>query len=181
MRILLVNLCCEPLSEMEFVKPIVNILRSLNADTLIRHYTEVNPEYLSSVEKVIICGSALRDDRFLVGEWFKWLEEYDKPVLGVGSSFQVIAKTFNRTLLNKTKIGLFNVRVIKKNILVDEKKFYAYFLTGKAAKISKPLETLAKTGTLDCMVKHESKDIYGCLFHPEATKPEIILNFALKA
>ncbi|MEM3715639.1 MAG: hypothetical protein QW145_00575, partial [Candidatus Bathyarchaeia archaeon] len=167
MRILLVSLCCDPLSELEFVKPILNILCSLSANVLVKHYTEVNPKDLSYVEKVIICGSALRDDKFLVGEWFRWLEECDKPVLGVGSSFQVIAKTFHCALLKKTRIGLFNVKVTRENILVSEKEFYAYFQTGKVAKISKPLETLARTGTLDCMVKHKSKDIYGCLFHPE--------------
>ncbi|MCX8171265.1 MAG: hypothetical protein N3E47_04770 [Candidatus Bathyarchaeota archaeon] len=180
MRILLINLCYEPLSELEFVRPIANILSNIGVNLLTKRYTEVNLRDLHSVEKVIISGSALRDDKFLVGEWFEWLEKCDRPVLGVGSSFQVIAKAFHCHLFDKAKIGLFNVKVVRENILVKEKEFYAYFLTGKAAKISKPLESLAKTGTLDCMIKHESKDVYGCLFHPEVTKPEIIVNFVLK-
>lgn len=180
MRMLLVSLCHDSLSELEFVKPIARILSKHDVNTSIKHYMEISLEDISPVEKVIVCGSALKDEEFLRSERFKWLEKCDKPVLCVGLGFQAVAKAFGCNLFNRTKIGVFNVKLVRDNVLIGEKRFHAFFLTRKAASISRPLETLAKTGTLDCMIKHGSKDIYGCLFHPEVTRPEIILNFALR-
>lgn len=177
---LLVSLCHDSLSELEFVKPVARILSKRGINTSIKHYMEIVQEDISLVEKIIICGSALKDEEFLRSDRFKWLEKCDKPVLGVGLGFQAVAKAFGCNLFNRTRIGVFNVKLVRDNALIDEKRFHAFFLTRRAANISKPLETLAKTGTLDCMIKHNSKDIYGCLFHPEVTRPEIILNFALK-
>lgn len=180
MTVLLINLCLDPLSELEFVKPIEHILKHHGANTLIKRYREISPEDLGLAEKVIVCGSALKDDLFLAGEWFRWLRECDKPILGVGSGSHAIAKAFGCSLINKMKIGMFRVKLTRENRLTDKRVFYAYFLTKRAIALAKPLEPLAKAGTLDCMIKHESREIYGCLFHPEVMNPEIIMNFISK-
>jgi len=180
MRILLISLCSDPLSELEFVKPIEHILKHERINLIVKHYMKISPGDSRLVEKVIICGSALKDNFFLAGEWFRWLSDFEKPILGVGSGAQVIAKAFGCNLIRKTKIGVFKVRLIKENKLVDKRVFYAYFLTGRAIELAKPLESLAKVGNIDCMVKHESREIYGCLFHPEVMSSEIIMNFILR-
>ncbi|MBS7639138.1 MAG: hypothetical protein QW804_01185 [Candidatus Bathyarchaeia archaeon] len=180
MRALLINLCLDPLSELEFVKPIEYILRYHGINTFIKRYMEISPEDLGLAEKVILCGSALKDDHFLTDKWFRWLEKYDRPILGVGSGSHAIAKAFGCSLINKTKIGMFKVRLIRESRLMDKRVFYAYFLTKRAIIPTKPLESLAKVGNLDCMIKHESREIYGCLFHPEVMNPEIIVNFISK-
>lgn len=180
MKMLLVSLCSDQLSELEFVRPIEQILRRQGVNIFTKHYTKVDLEDVGSAEKAIICGSALRDDAFLNSKAFNWLEKLDMQTLGIGSGCQLITKISGCKVLNKTRIGVFKVKLIKKNKLMDKKYFYAYFLTNKAAKITKPLETLAKVGAIECMVKHESREIYGCLFHPEVMNPEIIVNFALK-
>ncbi|MEM2939156.1 MAG: hypothetical protein QXU95_02635 [Candidatus Bathyarchaeia archaeon] len=180
MRVLLVSLCSDPLSELEFVRPIEQILGRQGIKIFTKHHTKVNLEDVDSAEKAIICGSALKDDAFLDSKAFIWLEKLDKPTLGIGSGCQLIMKILGCELFNKTRIGVFKVKLIKKNKLVDKKYFYAYFLTNRAAKITKPLETLAKVGAIECMFKHESREMYGCLFHPEVMSPEIIINFALK-
>jgi GMP synthase (glutamine-hydrolysing) len=180
MRVLLVSLCSDPLSELEFVRPIEQILRHQGISFFTKHYTKVILRDVDSSEKVIICGSALRDNAFLEGEQFTWLERSDKPTLGIGSGYQLITKILGCDFFDKTKIGVFRVRLTKENKLADRKYFYAYFLTNRAAKITKPLETLAKAGVMECMVKHEFRGIYGCLFHPEVMNPEIIVNFVLK-
>jgi len=180
MKVLLVSLCSNPLSDLEFVKPVERILRNISVDPLIKHHSEFRLKDLKSVDKVIICGSALKDKAFLESGSFKILRESDKPILGIGSGFHLIAKIFGCDLLDKTRIGVFRVRLLNKNILLEKKYFYAYFMTKKAAKIIKPLKILAKMGELECMIKHEYKSIYGCLFHPEVMNTEIILNFTLK-
>ena len=65
MRILLVSLCSNPLSELEFVRPIKQILSHHGIKSLIRHYIEATLEDAELSEKIIICGAALKDAAFL--------------------------------------------------------------------------------------------------------------------
>jgi len=179
MKVLIISLCSDPLSNMEFIKPIERILRHGGIEYSIKHYRSISQGDLKIVEKTVISGSPLKDHAFLEDEWFSWLNKFDKPVLGVGSSFQAIVRVFGGKIMDGKRIGVFKVRTIEHNKLVNG-SFYAFFLTNKAAEVGRPLKVLAKAGRLDCMVKHESKEIYSCLFHPEVINPEIILNFALK-
>lgn len=180
MRVLLISLCSDPLSEFEFVKPVEQILKHEGADIIVKHYIKFSPEDAGTAEKAIICGSALKDDFFLEGEWFRWLRDFEGPILGVGSGAQVVARALGCSLIRRTKIGVFKVRLVRENKLVDKRVFNAYFLTKRAIKRTKPLESLAKVGNLDCILRHESREIYGCLFHPEVMNPEIIVNFILR-
>ncbi|MEM2341217.1 MAG: hypothetical protein QXX94_01000 [Candidatus Bathyarchaeia archaeon] len=178
MKVLLISLCLDPLSELEFIEPIKHILRHHGIDTIIRHYTKFSPEDENLADKVIICGSALKDNAFLSDGSFMWLKKINKPVLGVGSGSQAIARTFNCNLVNRIKIGIFRIRLVRENKLIDNKKnFYAFFLTKRAIKLNEPLMALAKTGTTECIFKHKFREVYGCLFHPEVMNPEIITNF----
>lgn len=180
MKVLLISLCLDPLSELEFTEPIKHILRHYGADVITRHYTKFSLEDENLVDKVIVCGSALKDNAFLSNEWFMWLKKINKPVLGVGSGSHVIAMAFGCCLINRPKIGIFRVRLVRENKLIDNKNFYAYFLTKRAVKLNEPLMALAKTGTTECMFKHKLREVYGCLFHPEVMNPEIITNFILR-
>jgi len=180
MKVLLMSLCSDPLSDLEFVKPVEDILRNHGISSLIKHYSKISLRDLNSADKVIICGSALSDNAFLESGSFEILKESDNPILGIGSGFHIIARVFGCNLFNKIRIGVFRVRSLSENILLDKKCFYAYFMTKKVAEIIRPLKILAKSGELGCMIKHEHKDIYGCLFHPEVMNAEIILNFVLK-
>jgi GMP synthase-like glutamine amidotransferase len=176
--ILIINVCYDRLSESEFVKPIENILKNSDAQFLTNHYTSVAQDDLNKAEKIIICGTALRDLNYLKDiEMFSWLKEFRRPVLGICGGLQIIAKISHNDLIEKTRIGRFRVNVTRKNRLTPRKEFYSYFLNSRAVKIRKPLETLAKSRGLECMVKHKDKEVYGCLFHPEVLNPEVIVNF----
>jgi GMP synthase-like glutamine amidotransferase len=176
--ILVMNVCVDRLSELEFVRPIQGILKNDNSNFFVKHYSAITRNDVERAEKVIICGTALKDFEYLrnIGR-FEWLGEFEKPVLGICAGFEILAKVCGNDLIERRKIGKFRVEVIETNKLTPSREFYSYFLNSKDVKMKKHFLTLAKSEGLVCMAKHETKEIYGCLFHPEVLNPEIITNF----
>ena len=60
MKVLLISTCAEKLHELEFVKPISDILKKANVDFFVKSYLEINEEDLGNSDKVIICGTSLK-------------------------------------------------------------------------------------------------------------------------
>lgn len=166
--ILIVSMCKEKLSELEFVKP----LTKFTGYTL-RHYSEIKKLDIARADKIIITGTALKDFDYLQGN-FSWIKTCNKPILGICAGMQVIARAFNAQLEDFTTIGPRKVTVVKKNELVKG-DFDAYFLHTKTA--STGFDVLATTDGKPCMVKHPTKPIYCCIFHPEVMNENIISDF----
>ncbi|VVB81979.1 Glutamine amidotransferase class-I [uncultured archaeon] len=166
--ILIVNVCRDKLSEMEFVRPLAMLIK----DHVIVHYSKVKLADRKSAEKIIIAGTALKDFDYLEGK-FSWLKKTKRPVLGICAGAQVIGKEFGLKLEDFTLIGPQKVEVIKKNSLADG-AFNAYFLN---TKIVTGCDTLATSNGKPCMFKIPEKEIYGCLFHPEVLNESIIGRF----
>ena len=71
--ILLINICNEKLHELEFVKPIEDILNKNNIEFKTKHYSKIIKNDLKS-DKIIICGTSLKDNDFLKNlKYFEWL------------------------------------------------------------------------------------------------------------
>ena len=166
--ILVISTCKEKLSELEFVKPIAELVKGK-----VKHYSKVSKEDLEA-DKIIIAGTALKDFDYLEGD-FSWLKDFSKPVLGICSGMQIICKEYGVELQEFTAIGPQQVEVVKENKLA-EGKFNAYFLHTKTGTGN--FEVLAKTNGKSCLIKHPEKEIYGCTFHPEVMNKKIIENFA---
>ena len=176
--ILIVNVCSDKLSYLEFVKPIEDILKKAGAESLTRHFLSLNHHDISRVQKVIICGTALKDFEYLDNtRKFTWMHESSKPILGICAGMQIIAKVFNNRIVERTKIGRYKVKIIQKNSIAPKDEFYSYFLNSKAVEPTEDFETLGESGNVKCMIKHRHRRFYGCLFHPEVLNPEIITNF----
>jgi GMP synthase (glutamine-hydrolysing) len=176
--ILIINVCFDELSEFEFVKPVESILKKSSIRFFTKHYLSLVKDDLNSAEKIIICGTALKDFDYLENiDRFDWLKDSKKPILGICAGIQIIARIFDNDLIEKIKIGRLKVNVIRENKLTSKDEFYSYFLNSKAIKIRKHFDILANSERLNCMFKHKNKEIYGCLFHPEVLNPEIIINF----
>jgi GMP synthase-like glutamine amidotransferase len=176
--ILVVNVCSDKLSYFEFVKPVEDILKKARVDFLTRDFLSVNHRDISRTEKVIICGTALKDFKYLDNiDKFAWINESHMPILGICAGMQILARLFNNDVIEKTRIGRYRVRIIQKNSLSPKDEFYSYFLNSKAVAPNEDFEALGQSGDLKCMVKHKRERFYGCLFHPEVLNPEIITNF----
>jgi len=158
------------LSELEFLNPIVNLI----GKTVDYELTNIsNAEKKSvGVDKIIICGTAVADNDYLQNN-FEWLKDFNKPVLGICSGIQIIAKTFGGVIIPKKEIGMVEI----KGELFGQKKFKAYALhTNGISKLSK-FKILARSKKSIQAIKHKSKEIYGVMFHPEVRNEWIINEF----
>ena len=176
--ILVVNVCSDKLSYFEFVKPVEDILKKARVDFFTRDFLSVNHPDISRTEKAIICGTALKDFKYLDNiDKFAWINESSVPVLGICAGMQILARLSNNDVIERTRIGRYRVKIIQKSSLSPKDEFYSYFLNSKAVEPNDEFVALAESGDLKCMVKHKRERFYGCLFHPEVLNPEIITNF----
>ncbi len=173
--ILIVSTCKYKLSEEEFVKPIVEIVRECGFSYEIKRYRErIDTDY----SKVIVCGTALMDlDYLRYVDKFEWLKDYDGEVLGICAGYQIIAKVFDNDLVECKKIGVYEFEVVKDNPLIGKGTWKAYFLHRYALKDVKNLECLAMQKDEVCMFKVVGREFYGVSFHPEVLNREIVVNF----
>src|SRR3989344_5724981 len=122
--ILIISTCSLELSEFEFVKPIESILKSKRIKFFTEHYSSIKKDDLKKYDKVIICGTALKDFDYLKDiNKFSWLKEFNKPLLGICAGMQVLGKVFGNELVDKEEIGNLNVEVKLKNKLTEKEKF----------------------------------------------------------
>lgn len=178
--ILVVNICKEKLHYHEFVKPILDILKK-DIKYSVKGYKDITNKDLENADKVVICGTSLQDNDFMDHvEQFKWILEFDKPILGICGGMQVIGKVFGGKLKRKTEIGFYS-EDFRKNFLGLSGKTEVYHLHNYHIDFKKLEEFEVFAGnSVAQAVKHKKKEIYGVLFHPEVRQKELIKNFCLR-
>ena len=182
--ILLINTCKEKLHYFEFVRPIRDILKGENAKFFVKNYKEVNNKDLDNAEKVIICGTSLKDNDFSLSEnlkFFEWIRNFDKPILGICGGMQVIGRIFNALIRKEIEIGFFREKFEKSFLGIESgKEIEVYHLHNYYADFFRIRDfdcVCVAENKVTQAVKHKIKDIYGVLFHPEVRNKEIIKNF----
>jgi GMP synthase-like glutamine amidotransferase len=182
-RILLISTCSEKLHELEFVRPVEEILNGFGIESFVRKFNEVKKKDLRDFDKVIICGTSIKDNLFLEEIFnFYWLKEFNKSALGICAGMQVVGLMFSGKLSKKKKleIGFYNEKFNKEFLgLKDQKEVYHLHKNYVDFPEDK-FEIFSKSGKIVQAVKHKDKEIYGCLFHPEVRNKEVIEKFALK-
>jgi len=102
--ILLINICKEQLHELEFVKPIQDILLKNNLKFKVVHYKELKKIDIDNAKRIIICGTSLKDNDFLKNmRLFFWIRTCNKPILGICGGMQIIGKVFRNGRIEKKK------------------------------------------------------------------------------
>lgn len=176
--ILIINVCKDKLSEVEFVRPVQQIVKRAGFKSFVKHYTELYEEDFIDADKVIICGTALQDFDYIENiTKFDWIKKCKRPILGICAGMQIIGKVFGCEIYDKENIGQADVKTAVQNEFSDEEEFYAYFLNSKSIKLNKDFEVIIRNKEGEGMVKHKSKRVWGCLFHPEVMNSEIIVRF----
>src|SRR3989344_8400133 len=126
--ILIINICKEKLHYFEFVKPIEDILKNNNIKFFTKDYTLINKEDLKKANKVIICGTSLKDNKFIEDlDKFSWIEEFNKPILGICGGMQIILLLYGGELKKEKEIG-FSKENFKKEFLGVEGEVEVYHL-----------------------------------------------------
>ncbi|MCA9488114.1 MAG: hypothetical protein KC516_04095 [Nanoarchaeota archaeon] len=170
--ILLISMCSDKLHELEFVKPIENVV----GKCLVRHYKNFTLKDIEKADKVIISGTSLKDDFFLKElERFNWIRDYAKPVLGICAGMQIISLIFRGKLRKKKEIGYYRENFVKEFLsLKDEHEVYHLHNN----YVSLPKDFIKFTDSkIPQAIKHNSKNIYGVLFHPEVRNSKLIEEF----
>lgn len=184
-NILIISTCKEKLHELEFVKPVEDILKKNKMPFFTRNYREVSESDVERCLKIIICGTSLKDfDYFNNINSFSWLKNFEKPVLGICAGMQILVAIYGgqifgegRNVKDKLEIG-FVTAVFKKTFfgLVDNVQTYNLHQLG-VGKIGKYFEIFATSNEGIQAIKHKEKPIYGVLFHPEVRNKNLILEF----
>jgi len=178
--ILLIQICKETFHYFEFVKPIEDILNKMGVEFVSINYKDVSEEILSQADKVIICGTSLKDNGFLddVNDFF-WIKNFDKPILGICGGMHILGLVFDGELKKQQEIGLteieFNKEFLKMKGVKEVYELHNNYVESNAFNVFASSEYCPQA------IKHKHKPCYAVLFHPEVRNKEIIENFVNNA
>ena len=172
----MINVCKEKLHYYEFVKPIEDILKKNKIAFFTKHYTEIKESDLRKANKAIICGTSLKDFDYNkhLGK-FKWIKNFDKPVLGICAGMQIISSVFGGKKKIATEIGYYHEN-FKKKFLSFEREHEVYHLHNNYTILPEEFENFTD-GKIPQVIKHKTKPIYGVLFHPEVRNKKLVEEF----
>jgi len=180
--ILLVDLCYEKdsLSQCEFVHPIFDTLKRSGFSGEIRHFSELKRREWERYDRIILCGTALKDNYFAERiDLFSWMIECRKPILGICAGMQVISAVFGGQIVSQPAIGLETISIIRESALLGEpREIDGYHLHNFGVTLPEGFLLLAgKPGKVKAFC-HPTRPIYGIVFHPEVRNRGIIERFA---
>ncbi len=180
--ILLVDLCykSDSLSSYEFVNPIAHILDRIRATYRIVHYSELSRCLLDDSGKIILCGTALKDNDYCRHlESFCWLNSCNKPVLGICAGMQVIGSSFGGEIVPQPSIGLEKIDIIRDTPLLGKPRaIEGYLLHSFGVTLPESFNAVAGSLRKVDAFLHFSRPIYGIIFHPEVRNKWIVEKFA---
>ena len=181
-KLLIINVCKEKLHYFEFVKPIEDIARGMADDDVYfetRSYKNLKREDVKKFEKIIICGTSLKDCEYLNNlKKFLWIKRHGGKILGICAGMQVICLLYGCKLEQKADIGQRLISASKRFLGVEGWK-EVYELHNYSIKDTTSLRKLFEVfsqGSIDA-IKHKKKEIYAVLFHPEVRQKDLIRNF----
>jgi len=166
MKILVISTCKNKLSEYEFIRPF------LKYKPRVENYKKIKS--IKWADKIIITGTAIRDNDYLKNlEFFEWINEIKKPIIGICSGAQIIGLLNGGKIINNKEIGI--VKTIGK--IFGNKLTEVYSIHQNGIVNIKDFDIIAKSRKSDQIIKHKEKDIYGIYFHPEVRNMWIVDKF----
>ena len=160
----------------EFVLPIIGIAKESD-ECFVKHYLEIKLEDIRNCSRIILSGTALRNNVTLnQPDKFAWIEDCSKPVLGICAGMQTTGVVFGARLNACLEIGMTQITTLKSNPLFSS-TFKAYSLHNYSIELAAQFDALAESKKCVQAIKHRHRDIYGVLFHPEVRNKEILQHF----
>ena len=176
MTLLLISTCQERLSEREFVNPISTILSSTEHEIL--HYSKCTNDIIKSFDKIIICGTSLKDNEYVknMNIFKKLFHDFNGSLLGICSGMHIIGSIFGGKLIQKLEIGMTESETLEKNEICSG-NFEAYNIHTNSVNNLENFIIIAKNKSNVQIIKHKTKSIFGISFHPEVRNEKILYNF----
>ena len=179
--ILIVDLCYKPrsLSRYEFVDPIAGIVRRTGSMYEIVHFTELTGDLIEKAGGIILCGTALKDNFFAERiNLFSWIEDLNKPLLGICAGMQVVATVFGGGIVPQPKIGLEKIEIVKETpLLGPPREIEGYHLHNFGVTLPPGFDLVAGRPSLIEAFKHQTRPIHGIIFHPEVRNRWVVERF----
>lgn len=175
--VLLISTCYFEFHELEFVRPIKQLCEQFGWKTKIVNYEELDEKHIKNIEKIIICGTALKDDEYFEeAEVFGHLfTEFEGKILGICAGAQLLGAYYNGDLIEKKEIGLIkDIQITKKDSLLKEVSLKEVYALHNFAVENIECEILAQNEIPQIF---KNNNHYGVLFHPEIRNHKIIENF----
>lgn len=178
--ILVIQICKETFHYFEFVKPIEDIIKKMEVEFVSINYKKITKEILQKADKIIICGTSLKDNGFIddVND-FSWIKTINKPVLGICGGMHILGLVHGEKLKSKQEIGLKEIE-IKKDFFGIVGKTEVYELHNFYVD-SNEFDIIAHSDLCPQIIIHKTKPFHAVLFHPEVRNKELIKNFINKS
>ncbi|MGV8171131.1 MAG: glutamine amidotransferase-related protein [Candidatus Woesearchaeota archaeon] len=183
--ILLIDICNEEMHYHEFVRPIEDILRTVEEPFITRKYSVISRKDIDSCHRIIIAGTSLKDVEYSKNlSRLKFLKNFDKPILAICGGMQILCMLYGCKLADGSEIGLYTINFNAEFLGVKGSRD-VYMLHNMMIKDDALLKDSfniysrsmsAGVGYVQA-VKHKHFKHYGVLFHPEVRNKDMIINF----
>jgi GMP synthase (glutamine-hydrolysing) len=181
MKLLIINNAEKGITE--FVQPIRKILDEARVDSTTIEYKDTLNTDMSQFDGIIMSGSPRGDD--IVDHhlpYFPWLKSCDVPVFGFCAGHHITGKLYGAELIRdiEKEVGDFLVYIDKRDPIFNEYSDRLVVRQNHHDSITLPEGFVLLAHSQRCkvsMMKHPSKPLYTCQFHPEILNKKLILNF----
>ncbi len=172
----------------EFVRPVERYVKEAGVPYKSIHYSEDMKTCGEVATRIILCGTALGDNRVLDDlDVFEWLKHADCWILGICVGADLLAKLYGGAVRPCVEIGATKIEVDTKACTrafgSENVPFYAldkkevYELHALAPVIPDGFIELARSRKCVQIFRKNDREVYGMLFHPEVRHGEIIKWF----
>ena len=167
----------------EFTKPLKKIVSEAGLSSETIEYRDCLHFDFETVEGILLSGSPQGDD--IVAHhlpWFQWLKNYKNPVLGICAGHHITGFLYGAELLRgeEPESGDFSVEILEDDPLFSglPQKITVKQMHNDSISLPPAFKLLATSKTChNQIMKHHSKPLYTCQFHPEYYNHKLIQNF----
>lgn len=167
----------------EFAEPIEKMVAQTGASSVFIEYADCNQFNFDAIAGVILTGSPRGDD--IVEHhlpYFNWIKNYTNPILGICAGHHIAGFMYGATILRskEPESGDFFIEVVKNDLLFSgmPTSFMVRQMHNDSITLPNDFELLATSKTCrNQIMKHQTKPLYTCQFHPEFYNYKLIENF----
>jgi GMP synthase (glutamine-hydrolysing) len=180
-RILIVN-NAEP-GITKFAIPIEKIIEKSGSTSVSIEYADCLDFNFYAFDGIILTGSPQGDD--IIEHhlpYFLWIKNFGKPVLGICAGHHITGFMYGSKILRseEPESGDFLVELVKSDPLFNgmSNTFKVKQMHNDSITLPEDFELLATSKTCrNQLMKHRTKPLYTCQFHPEYYNHKLIRNF----